>query len=288
MSTPAPLLQGFFTDRRIRQRQASPHTIIGYRDTWRLLVTFAAARAGTTPSQLSLADLDATTIGAFLDYLATVRRNAASTRNGRLAAIHSLSGYAAPRAPEDAAVIQRVLAIPHRRADRPLVAYLTTPEIDALLTAPDRSTWAGQQQGVIPPAGLGGPVGRGEQGVGLGCGEVGDQGPVGSPVRDGEHPLDDGGVFWRARCHVAGQRVDGGQPAVAGAGGVAADGRQVVQERADRRGVEVGQRQLRRRRAGSCRGEGHQQPPGVPVAGDGGGAGLPLADEPVGVIPNSE
>ena len=59
MSTLAPLLQGFFTDRLIRQRQASPHTITGYRDTWRLLVTFAAARAGTTPSQLSLADLDA-------------------------------------------------------------------------------------------------------------------------------------------------------------------------------------------------------------------------------------
>ena len=143
MSTLAPLLQGFFTDRLIRQRQASPHTITGYRDTWRLLVTFAAARAGTTPLQLSLADLDATTIGAFLDYLATVRHNTASTRNGRLAAIHSLFGYAAPRAPEDAALIQRVLAIPHRRTDRPLVAYLTTPEIDALLTAPDRSTWAG-------------------------------------------------------------------------------------------------------------------------------------------------
>ena len=126
MSTLAPLLQGFFTDRLIRQRQASPHTITGYRDTWRLLVTFAAARAGTTPSQLSLADLDATTIGAFLDHLATVRHNAASTRNGRLAAIHSLFRYAAPRAPEDAALIQRVLAIPHRRTGRPLVAYLTS------------------------------------------------------------------------------------------------------------------------------------------------------------------
>ena len=154
MSTLAPLLQGFFTDRLIRQRQASPHTITGYRDTWRLLVTFAAARAGTTPSQLSLADLDATTIGAFLDYLATVRHNTASTRNGRLAAIHSLFRYAAPRAPEDAAVIQRVLAIPHRRTDRPLVSYLTTPEIDALLTAPDRSTWAGRRDHALLLAGI--------------------------------------------------------------------------------------------------------------------------------------
>ena len=154
MSTLAPLLQGFFTDRLIRQRQASPHTITGYRDTWRLLVTFAAARAGTTPSQLSLADLDATAIGAFLDHLATVRHNTASTRNGRLAAIHSLFRYAAPRAPEDAALIQRVLAIPHRRTDRPLVSYLTTPEIDALLTAPDRSTWAGRRDHALLLAGI--------------------------------------------------------------------------------------------------------------------------------------
>ena len=154
MSTLAPLLQGFFTDRLIRQRQASPYTITGYRDTMRLLVTFAAARVGTTPSQLSLADLDATTIGAFLDYLATVRHNAASTRNGRLAAIHSLFRYAAPRVPEDAALIQRVLAIPHRRTDRPLVAYLTTPEIDALLTAPDRSTWAGRRDHALLLAGI--------------------------------------------------------------------------------------------------------------------------------------
>jgi integrase/recombinase XerD len=154
MSTLAPLLQGFFTDRLIRQRQASPHTITSYRDTWRLLVTFAAARAGTTPSQLSLADLDATTIGAFLDHLTTVRHNTASTRNGRLAAIHSLFRYAAPRAPEDAALIQRVLAIPHRRTDRPLVAYLTTPEIDALLTAPDRSTWAGRRDHALLLAGI--------------------------------------------------------------------------------------------------------------------------------------
>ena len=145
MSALAVHLQGFFTDRLIRQRQASAHTVTGYRDTFRLLVTFAAARASTTPSQLSIADLDATTIGAFLDYLESVRHNSASTRNGRLAAIHSLFRYTAPRAPEDAAVIQRVLAIPHRRIERPLVAYLTTSEIDALLAAPDRSTWAGRR-----------------------------------------------------------------------------------------------------------------------------------------------
>ena len=145
MSSLAPLLQGFFTDRLIRQRHASPHTVTGYRDTFRLLLAFASARTGTSPSRLELADLDAAMIGAFLDHLATDRHNTAATRNGRLAAVHSLFRYAALRAPEDSAVIQRVLAIPHRRTDRPLIAFLTAPEIDALLAAADRSTWTGRR-----------------------------------------------------------------------------------------------------------------------------------------------
>ncbi len=127
MSSLAPVLQGFFTDRLIRQRQASPHTITAYRDTWRLLLAFAAQRSGKPPSRLELADLDAVVIDAFLEHLQTVRHNTATTRNGRLAAVHSLFRYAALRAPEDAALIQRVLAIPHRRTDRTLVAFLTQP-----------------------------------------------------------------------------------------------------------------------------------------------------------------
>ena len=145
MSSLAPVLQGFFTDRLIGQRHASPHTVTGYRHTFRLLLAFASARAGKPPSRLELADLDATMIGAFLDHLAADRHNTAATRNGRLAAVHSLFRYAALRAPEDAAVIQRVLAIPHRRTGRPLIAFLTAPEIDALLAAADRSTWTGRR-----------------------------------------------------------------------------------------------------------------------------------------------
>jgi integrase/recombinase XerD len=145
MSSLAPILQGFFTDRLIRQRHASPHTVASYRDTCRLLLGFAHDRTGKAPSRLELADLDATMIAAFLDHLETVRHNAAATRNGRLAAVHSLFRYAAMLAPEDAAVIQRVLAIPHKQTDRPIVAYLTPAEIDALLAAPDRSTWAGRR-----------------------------------------------------------------------------------------------------------------------------------------------
>jgi integrase/recombinase XerD len=115
MTSLAPTLQAFFTD-RLAQRQASPHTIAAYRDTLRLLVVFAAERAGTEPCELDIADLDAPMIGAFLDHLQQQRRNSARTRNARLAAIHSMFRFAALRHPEHAADIQRVLAIPPKRA----------------------------------------------------------------------------------------------------------------------------------------------------------------------------
>ncbi|WP_424533564.1 tyrosine-type recombinase/integrase [Sphaerisporangium viridialbum] len=145
MSTLAPALQAFFTDRLIRQRHASDHTIAAYRDTFKLLLAFAEPRTGHAPSELRIADLDAPVIGAFLDHLETERGNGARTRNARLAAIHSLFRYAALRHPEDSAVIQRVLAIPTKRFDRAIVTYLTDPEIDALLAAPDQTTWTGRR-----------------------------------------------------------------------------------------------------------------------------------------------
>jgi site-specific recombinase XerD len=141
----APTLQAFFTDRLIRQRQASPHTIAAYRDTWRMLLTFTARQARKLPSQLDLGDLDAPLIGSFLDHLEHERGNSPRTRNARLAAIHSLFRYAALRHPEHAEVIARVLAIPPKRYDKALVTYLTEPETRALLAAPDRSTWAGRR-----------------------------------------------------------------------------------------------------------------------------------------------
>ena len=145
MTALAPTLQAFFTDRLLRQRQASPHTIAAYRDTWRMLLTFTARQAGKQPSQLDLGDLDAPLIGSFLDHLEHERGNSPRTRNARLAAIHSLFRYAALRHPEHAEVIARVLAIPPKRFDKALVTWLTGPEIDALLAAPDRSTWAGRR-----------------------------------------------------------------------------------------------------------------------------------------------
>jgi len=145
MSSLAPTLQAFFTDHLIRQRHASAHTIGAYRDTARLLLRFAEQRAGTPPSRLEIADLDAPLIGAFLDHLEQDRHNSARTRNARLAAIHSLFRFAALRHPEDAAVIQRVLAIPAKRFEQTLITYLTEAETEALLAAPDQGTWTGRR-----------------------------------------------------------------------------------------------------------------------------------------------
>lgn len=145
MTDLAPLLQGFFSDRLIRQRQASPHTIAAYRDTLILLLGYLTQRTGRQPDKLSITDLDATTIAAFLTHLETERGNSTSTRNARLAAIHSLLRYAALRDPDHAALIQRVLAIPPKRCDRAILDYLTRGECDALIAAPDQSTRLGRR-----------------------------------------------------------------------------------------------------------------------------------------------
>lgn len=145
MSTLAPTLQGFFTERLVGQRGASPNTIAAYRDTFRLLLAFAAERTGKQPSQLDLGDLDAPLVGAFLEHLEHNRHNSVRTRNNRLAAIRSLFSYAALRHPEHAATIQRVLAIPTKRSDRNLVTYLTDEEVDALIGACDQTTWTGRR-----------------------------------------------------------------------------------------------------------------------------------------------
>jgi site-specific recombinase XerD len=145
VTTIAPTVQAFFTDRLARQRQASPHTIAAYRDTLRLLLVFAATQTGNQVSRLDIADLDAPLIAAFLDHLEHDRGNTIRTRNARLAAIHSLFRFAALRHPEHAADIQRVLAIPSKRSDRAIVTFLTDDEVDALLASPDPTTWTGRR-----------------------------------------------------------------------------------------------------------------------------------------------
>ena len=139
------LLQSFFTTRLMAQRKVSSHTIASYRDTFRLLLQFAQKRLRKAPSQLELDNLDASCIGAFLDDLEASRGNGARSRNLRLTAVRSFFRYAALEAPVHAGTIQRVLAIPNQRQPRALVDFLTRPEIDALLAAPNQATWLGRR-----------------------------------------------------------------------------------------------------------------------------------------------
>ncbi len=145
MTALAPLLQAFFTDRLMTQYGASPHTIASYRDTFRLLLSHVHQQTGKLPAQLDLTDLDAPTIGGFLQHLETIRGNSAATRNTRLAAIHSLFRYASLRAPEHANLISRVLAIQTKRTATTIVNFLNRVELDALLAALDQSTWHGRR-----------------------------------------------------------------------------------------------------------------------------------------------
>jgi len=139
------LLEGFFTQRLMQQRQASAHTIASYRDTFRLLLQFAQKRLRRAPSTLALEDIDAPLVVDFLDELEKVRNVTARTRNLRLTAIHSFFRYVAFEAPARAAQIQRVLAIPAKRFTRALVPFLSRQEVDALLAAPDQRTWSGRR-----------------------------------------------------------------------------------------------------------------------------------------------
>src|SRR5437764_497169 len=148
------LVQAFFTDRLLRQRRARPNTVAGYRDTFRLLLRFAKQRLGKAPSNLSLTDRDAPFVGDFLDHLEKARGNGARSRNTRLAAIHSFFHYLSFQEPAYADQCRRILAIPSKRYERRLIESLTAEEIDALLAAPDRTTWIGRRDRALLLVGI--------------------------------------------------------------------------------------------------------------------------------------
>lgn len=145
MTEIAATMQSFFTDRLIKQRRVSPRTIAVYRDTMRLLVTFARDRHDRPAHRLDWADLDPATITAFLEHCEHDRNNSTRTRNLRLTAIRSLFAYASLRHPEHAATIQQVLAIPAKRFDKPTITFLTADQIDAIVAAPDLTRWEGRR-----------------------------------------------------------------------------------------------------------------------------------------------
>ncbi|HXY44300.1 MAG TPA: tyrosine-type recombinase/integrase [Acidimicrobiales bacterium] len=149
MSLVAPTVQSFFTERLLKQRQASSQTIASYRDSLRLLLVFVQHETGKLPCALDWDDLDARMICAFLDHLEYDRHNGPRTRNLRLTAIRSLFSYASLRHPEHAALIQQVLAIPAKRCEKAIVSFLTAAEIETLIDAPDRTRWEGRRDRVL-------------------------------------------------------------------------------------------------------------------------------------------
>jgi site-specific recombinase XerD len=171
VSLVAPTLQGFFTDRLLRQRQVSPRTIASYRDSLRLLLDYVLTTKGIRPERLDWADLDPQTITAFLHHLEHERHNTPRTRNLRLTAIRSLFSYAALQHPEHADLIRRVLAIPPKRFDRPEITFLTSAQLDTLLAAPNQDRWEGRRDRALltitAQAGL-----RVAELIGLDCGDI--------------------------------------------------------------------------------------------------------------------
>jgi integrase/recombinase XerD len=149
MSMLAPSLQAFFVTRLGTERDVSPHTVDSYRHTFRLLLTYARQRTGKAPSELELGDLDAALVSSFLDHLEHDRGCGVGTRNTRLAAVHSFFRFASYRHPEHAATIQQVLAIPQKKTERRPRSFLTTVEMEALLAAPNCSTWSGRRDHMV-------------------------------------------------------------------------------------------------------------------------------------------
>ena len=145
----ASLLRTFFCEHLTAQREVSPQTIASYRDTFRLLVGYAATKTAKTPTDLALADLDAPLVLGFLDHLETARGNTARSRNLRLTAIRSFMRYTSFRDPTSLPLVQRVLAIPTKRFARPMLDFLSRAEIEALLVAPDPAQWGGRRDHLL-------------------------------------------------------------------------------------------------------------------------------------------
>jgi len=145
VTTLSALVQKFFTDRLYAQMEASPHTIASYRDTFRLLLTFAGEKTGRSPMVLNIDDLSAEMIGVFLDDIETTRKNSVRSRNTRLAAIRSFFRFAALHEPAYMFHCQKILSMPSKRYVKRNVEFLNAQEMQALLNAPDCSTWIGRR-----------------------------------------------------------------------------------------------------------------------------------------------
>jgi integrase/recombinase XerD len=145
----AALVQRFFAERLLQQKNASPRTIAAYRDTFRLLLSYAERKMGKPPAKLALIDFDVTMVLNFLEYLESERHNTVRTRNARLATIRAFAHYVALQCPEALLLTQQIQAIPMKRFEKPMLGFLSRKEIQALLEAPDEQTWCGYRDRIL-------------------------------------------------------------------------------------------------------------------------------------------
>ena len=169
---PLPIyIQRFFTERLLAQLQASPNTVASYRDTFRLLLKHAADHLGRAPTDLQVADIDAEMVGNFLTFAENTRGNGARSRNTRLSAIRSFFKYVAVNEPQLLHHCQRILAMASKRHEKRTIDYLTRTEIEALVAAPDPSTWFGRRDQILMLLSLQTGL-RVSELIGLTCGDV--------------------------------------------------------------------------------------------------------------------
>jgi integrase/recombinase XerD len=145
----AGLLQRFFAERLLQQQNASPRTVAAYRDTFRLLLSYAERERGKPPAKLALCDFDAVLVLSFLAHLENERHNTVRSRNARLAAVRAFAHYVALQCPPALQLVQQILAIPMKRFERTLLGFLSRDEVQAVLAAPDESTWCGRRDMIM-------------------------------------------------------------------------------------------------------------------------------------------
>lgn len=139
------LLQSFFLDRLIKQKNASSFTVSSYRDTFRIFLKFMKEKKQCAPSKVTIEMVNAENVIDFLNYIESIRNNSVNTRNNRLAAIHSFMEYVSFQAPEYLGIVQRVMIVPFKKTETRMIDYLIKEEVDSILEVCDLGCWLGRR-----------------------------------------------------------------------------------------------------------------------------------------------